>query len=89
MHFNMSRTAILSGFIALLATLVPYEANASTAYVYDQLGRLTTIFYDNGVAVQFTYDADGNQTSSSAITCGTSSLTWGSGIWGCTTWTVP
>jgi hypothetical protein len=38
-------------------------AAASTVYTYDQLGRLTTAAYDNGLCIAYSYDANGNRTS--------------------------
>ncbi len=91
MQFSSSRWAsalIVSTVIVLAITLRPQEAHASSSYVYDQVGRLTTVLYDNGVGVQFSYDAAGNQTSSNVVTCGTAPMTWGSGLWGCSTGTA-
>ena len=47
---------------ALLAS--PLSAAAgSVSYVYDDLGRLTQIVYDDGWAIQISYDAAGNRTA--------------------------
>ena len=36
---------------------------AQTTYTYDDLNRLTSVTYSNGVTVSYTYDALGNRTS--------------------------
>ena len=70
------------------AVLVPSGSIASAIYTYDQLGRLTTAFYDNGVCVAYAYDANGNRTSQINTLGGTpASPIWGSGVWGCFSWT--
>lgn len=49
---------VLAG-VALLAS----PAFAATTYVYDDLGRLTKVCYDNGQTITYSYDAAGNRTS--------------------------
>ncbi len=73
--------------VSSIAYFYPNAAEASTSYLYDPTGRLTTVIYDNGVCVTYSYDADGNRTSSKVATNAAISLTWGAGLWGCTTWT--
>ncbi len=81
------KARLIASLITLLGILVTHGVSASTSsYTYDELGRLTTIIYVNGVGVSYTYDANGNQTSSSIVTCGTGPLTWGTGLWGCSIW---
>jgi YD repeat-containing protein len=81
------RTAA-AGFTAfVLATWsIPKTAEAATVYLYDPQGRLTATIYDSGVCVTYSYDADGNRTSSVVSLSATGSLTWGAGLWGCRTW---
>ena len=46
--------------LVLLANL-PYVASAAVAYTYDARMRLTRAAYDNGVAMEYTYDATDNR----------------------------
>jgi len=73
--------------LAPLICLGPNPVFAATSYLYDPVGHLTAVIYDNGVCVTYSYDANGNRISSNTATNATGSLTWGSGSWGCTTWT--
>lgn len=60
------------------------RAASSISYGYDQVGRVTTASYDNGLCVIYTYDANGNRTMQSYSTpSSSSSQNWGSGVWGC------
>lgn len=52
----------LLGAIAL--TILPVlPSSASTTYVYDNLGRVWTVTYDNGLQIVYSYDTAGNRTS--------------------------
>lgn len=63
-------------------------AYSSVNYGYDPLSRITTALYDNGVCVVYAYDANGNRTSQTNAASGPpESPTWGSGVWGCFSWT--
>jgi YD repeat-containing protein len=75
-------------FVAALASILLYQppANAATTYLYDLVGRLTVIRYDNGVCVAYSYDANGDRTSSSTALNATGSLKWGASSWGCKIW---
>lgn len=77
--------------ISLLASMGVMSADAATAsasYTYDQVGRVTTALYDNGVCVAYVYDANGNRTSqTNSISGAPESPAWGSGVWGCFPWT--
>jgi YD repeat-containing protein len=84
-HARMRLGALI--FFAF-AALVPTGSIASAIYTYDQVGRLTTALYDNGVCVAYAYDANGNRTSQINTLGGTpASPIWGSGVWGCFSWT--
>ena len=39
-----------------------FPVAAATTYTYDSLGRLSTVTYDNGKEIVYTYDAAGNRT---------------------------
>ena len=43
--------------------LVTGTAIAATSYLYDDLGRLCAVCYDNGNEIAYKYDAAGNRTS--------------------------
>jgi YD repeat-containing protein len=45
-----------------LLTSASTGALAATTYTYDTLGRLSTVTYDNGETIVYTYDAAGNRT---------------------------
>jgi len=47
----------------VLAVLATGPARSATTYVYDNLGRIWTVTYDNGLQVTYSYDAGGNRTS--------------------------
>lgn len=87
------RAKAVSLWFAGLATfsagiLVPESGNASAVYTYDQLGRLSTALYDNGTCVAYLYDASGNRTSQSiTLSSGPETPIWGTGTWGCFSWT--
>jgi hypothetical protein len=75
--------------VLLFGLLVPQGTNASAMYTYDQLGRLSTALYDNGLCVAYLYDASGNRTSQTNTLGGLPvTPTWGSGVWGCFSWTA-
>ncbi len=79
---SIAWSAVLFGF------LVPQGTNASAVYTYDQLGRLSTALYDNGLCVAYLYDASGNRTSQTNTLGGLPvTPTWGAGVWGCFSWT--
>ncbi len=62
-------------------------ANGSAAYTYDPLGRVTTILYDTGVCVVYTYDANGNRTAQTINVGGAPTTSvWNAGVWGCFNW---
>jgi YD repeat-containing protein len=48
--------------LALLGILTAFAAEAGTTYTYDDLGRLSTVTYDNGRKITYTYDPAGNRT---------------------------
>lgn len=48
---------ILQTFLMLIFTMPVYAAT----YIYDDANRLTTVTYDNGAQVQYTYDNAGNR----------------------------
>ena len=58
---------ILVAGAILLGLAAPADAGGAT-YAYDVLGRLTQVSYDNGTAIVYTYDANGNRTSR-VVTC--------------------
>ena len=39
------------------------SAWAATTYVYDTLGRLSAVCYDNGLKITYTYDPAGNRSA--------------------------
>jgi hypothetical protein len=83
-----SRRCWKTAVLALLAMLASNTAEATVVYTYDQLGRITTALYDNGLCIMYTYDANGNRTSQTNTASGAPQTpTWGTGVWGCFAWT--
>jgi YD repeat-containing protein len=79
-------TVALSALV--LSVAAPECVNASVIYTYDQLGRVTTAAYDNGMCVAYSYDVNGNRTSQTNTLGGAPATgTWGTGTWGCFVWT--
>jgi YD repeat-containing protein len=58
-------------------------ANGSVVYTYDALGRITSVSYDTGVIVMYTYDANGNRLTQ-VINVNTATLTWTATSGACT-----
>jgi uncharacterized protein RhaS with RHS repeats len=73
--------------LVLLGVAIPSQTEASSSYTYDQLGRLITTVYDNGLCFAYAYDQNGNRTSISTISTAPQSPVWGSANWGCFSWT--
>jgi len=48
-------------FIFLVTILVTSISVRATTYTYDESGRVINVIYENGAAVSYQYDADGNQ----------------------------
>jgi YD repeat-containing protein len=85
----MKSQCVTAPFLATLSAaiaLITSAAEATTSYLYDPEGRLTVVFYDNGVCVTYAYDASGNRTLANVAVSATAPLIWGSGPWGCTPW---
>jgi YD repeat-containing protein len=75
-------------FLASVFLLFADSGDASTIYTYDLLGRVTTVQYDNGLCIAYTYDANGNRTSQTNTIAGPpATAVWGTGVWGCFKWT--
>jgi YD repeat-containing protein len=69
-----------------------WAANGSVTYTYDALGRITSVNYDTGVIILYSYDANGNRTQQ-VINVNTSTLSWAAtttpctvNCWGQTIW---
>jgi YD repeat-containing protein len=82
------RRHLAAAFLALLAVFIPVGTSAAVVYTYDQLGRVTSALYDNGLCIAYSYDANGNRTSQTNTLAGPpATAVWGSGVWGCFPWT--
>ncbi|HEX8902906.1 RHS repeat domain-containing protein [Vitreimonas sp.] len=57
---RIARRTLLAGFSGALAA--PSALAQDIDYVYDELGRLIRVIYDNGATVTYSYDAAGNRT---------------------------
>lgn len=84
---RVSKRLLLSSLLVLAASGSATTA-AGISYSYDALGRVTTALYDTGVCVAYSYDPNGNRTSQTNTISGAPvSPIWGSGVWGCFSWT--
>jgi len=82
LHFMAQATVL-----AIAAMTVPGSALGSgVVYRYDEVGRVTTALYDNGLCVAYAYDANGNRTSQTNSTASATAV-WGTGTFGCFSWT--
>lgn len=86
MKFHRVRASIILVFLTMLA-LLPIPVVASVIFTYDELDRLTTAAYDNGLCISYFYDANGNRTAINSITSTPQPPTWGAANWGCFSWT--
>lgn len=82
LHLLAPATAL--GIAAL--TLPGNALSFSVVYGYDKVGRLITALYDNGTCLVYAYDANGNRTSQNS-TSATTTPVWGTGTFGCFSWT--
>ena len=91
MRRNGGRRRWLLGAAILAGLAVPGGAIAAAIYYgYDPDGRLVTAHYDNNSCVVYSYDENGNRTSqTNTIGSTEESPTWGSGVFGCFSWTAP
>lgn len=87
----LKRGGTISLFLLLLLLPIVSADDAlalSVTYTYDSLGRVTTALYDNGTCVVYAYDANGNRTAQTNTNGGSPIMpTWGTGTWGCFSWT--
>ena len=51
---------ILCTFVVAIGFATP--SLAATTYTYDTLGRVSSVTYDNGLIVVYSYDSVGNRT---------------------------
>ena len=67
--WRSSRTVRFATLFAVVSVLcisplwsgLTFAANGSATYTYDALGRISSISYDTGVIVIYTYDSNGNR----------------------------
>lgn len=71
---------------AILLSSTSYAASTTTAYTYDEVGRLVTALYGDGVCVIYDYDAAGNVEERRVQTGSLTGAQWGSVPWGCFRW---
>jgi YD repeat-containing protein len=80
-------TVLCASLIALSCTPAN-AANGSVTYTYDALGRVTSVSYDTGVVIIYTYDANGNRTqqvinvNTSTMKWDNSPTPWSAAVWG-------
>lgn len=72
--------------LSALAMQRVFAANGSVSYTYDALGRVSSMSYDTGVCVAYTYDPNGNRLSETISVGNGSSSVWNTGVWGCFRW---
>src|SRR5712671_5402509 len=73
---------VLLTLSVVAASRLAYAANGSVAYTYDALGRVTTVSYDTGVCVIYSYDPNGNRLSETINV----TMAGATGVWGCFNW---
>ena len=79
--------AAKSMFVALALTGAT-NGDGSATYGYDLDGRVRSVLYDNGLCIAYNYDANGNRTSqNNTINGPENQATWGTGYFGCFSWT--
>jgi len=61
MKSNKRNGLVFGVLIGLLSIDASYSANGSASFVYDNLGRLSRVTYNNGKEISYTYDASGNR----------------------------
>jgi len=76
--------ALMTALLVLIGTLPATAGNGSVTYTYDALGRLISAYYDTGVLISYSYDANGNRTQE-VVNVYTPGL-WGSFTWGAAPW---
>jgi YD repeat-containing protein len=74
---------LAGGFLSFAGASAACAANGSVSYTYDALGRVSTVSYDTGVIVIYSYDANGNRTQQ-VINVNTTALTWSATSTPCT-----
>lgn len=79
------KRCLMASALIVLASIVRDASGAGVIYTYDLAGRVTTALYDNGLCIAYVYDANGNRTAQTNSTPGPPA--WGSGAWGCFSWT--
>jgi len=72
--------------LGLVALTISGGALGSVVLSYDKVGRLTIALYDNGTCLVYAYDANGNRTSATN-TGAAATAVWGTGTFGCFSWT--
>ena len=60
---SLRRRGLALASLVLLTISAGSALAGSVAYTYDNLGRLKTATYSNGVVITYSYDAAGNRTS--------------------------
>jgi hypothetical protein len=81
----MLRPFGLVGLSLGLCLLVADASGSGVAFTYDLSGRVTQALYDNCMRITYSYDASGNRTAQ--VNAIANSPIWGSGVWGCFSWT--
>ncbi len=84
LHLIAQARATLLGIAAM--TIPGSALGSGVVYGYDKVGRLTAALYDNGTCLVYAYDANGNRTSATN-TSATVTPVWGTGTFGCFSWT--
>lgn len=81
---TLPRATLALAVLVSLALSGASQGADSVTFGYDQVGRVTSAAYNNGLCVIYVYDANGNRTTQSySMSSGPTSQNWGSGVWGC------
>jgi carbohydrate-selective porin OprB len=85
---GLPKLCCAAALLGIVAAMPAEAATASVRYTYDQLGRVATALYDNGVCVVYNYDANGNRTAqTNTAFSGPQPMIWRARVWGCGLWT--
>ncbi len=63
----MKRTIYILSYVGILLFMSPVARAANIQYTYDNLNRVTRAAYNNGIVIQYAYDANGNRVTQAVI----------------------
>lgn len=84
-----THAALIAVWVCVLVATPALAGNGSVTYTYDALGRVTSVSYDTGVVILYSYDNNGNRTQQ-VVNVNTGTMCWDGIVSPCTTtqWSV-